>query len=220
MGWGYNSYGELGTAPSYQPSPVAIPMPTGTGPITATATGSAYGYSNCSFAIQANGDLLAWGSNRSGQLGVGVSVTQTPTPTLVSGIRNVVQVAAGDNYTIALRQDGTVWAWGNNQAGTFGDNTPLNTTRYTPQQIPSSFLHDIRAIAGGDRFCLALDNKGNIYSWGGDVPGELGIGLPVHYGSPQYQLAPVLVTGLTNVRTIDAGNAQAVVVCTDGSVWG
>ena len=220
MGWGYNQYGELGTGPSYAATPVPIPMPTGTGRIAVTASSSGYGFADCSFAISANGTLLAWGSNRYQQLGIGPVPAQTPYPTVVNGIADVVAVAAGTTYTVALRGDGTVWTWGDNQTGAFGDNSPLSATRATPQQIPGSLLSNIRAIAGGDNFCLALDDKGHVYSWGMDALGELGAGFADHFGNPIYQLAPAVIANLSNVTCIDASNAKSIAVRSNGTVWG
>ena len=75
-------------------------------------------------ALKADGTVWAWGDNSFGQLGDSTA-TERLTPVQVSGLSGVTAVAAGDyHHTVALKADGTVWAWGYNGTGQLGVNDP------------------------------------------------------------------------------------------------
>ena len=86
--------------------------------------------------------IWAWGYNAYGQLGDGGREIKL-TPIQVQGIRGVTTIAAGDNHTIAIKEDGTVWTWGRNTSG-------IGTSRSTPIQIKG--LSEATAIGGGGEF--------------------------------------------------------------------
>ena len=73
--------------------------------------------------------MRAWGHSIVGQLGDGTT-TQRTSPVTVSGLSNIIALAAGGSYALALASDGTVWAWGNNGNGAIGDGT--TTLRTSP----------------------------------------------------------------------------------------
>jgi alpha-tubulin suppressor-like RCC1 family protein len=72
-------------------------------------------------ALASNGTVWAWGNNFGGQLGIGQSGNLTNHPVQVLGLSNVTAIAAGANHSLALKNDGTVWAWGYNDYGQLGD---------------------------------------------------------------------------------------------------
>lgn len=74
-------------------------------------------------ALKSDGTVWAWGDNWNGQLGSGATLYQSTTPVQVSGLSNISVVVAGGNYTVALKSDGTVWAWGANGSGQLGNGT-------------------------------------------------------------------------------------------------
>jgi len=126
--------------------------------------------------------------------------------------KTVVQVAAGDVHSLALRTDGSVWAWGENYSGQLGDGT--FTTRTTPVQVTG--LTGIIAIACGRNHSLAVKNDGTIWAWGRNSDGQLGDGTFTN------RSAPVQVTGLTGVISAAAGYYHSLAVKSDGTVraWG
>lgn len=79
----------------------------------------------------------------------------------VSGLNNIISIATGDAHTIALKNDGTVWAWGDNFYGQLGDNTKIN--RLIPIQVNS--LSGIIAISGGVSHTVALKGDGTVWTW-------------------------------------------------------
>ena len=208
-GWGSNYAGQLGSGPAYvsTPTPVNVSLPGSVVKVVGTWASS--------FAILADGTLWAWGDNSYGQLGVGSGTTSTAVAMRVPTITNVVAVTGSLPNTFALCADGTVWSWGYNQNGALGTGT-VGPTVYTPQQIPPSSLRNIRSIACGVNFCLALDVNGHVWSWGQDAAGELGTGEPAY--SSTIRATPTQIQ-LNNVRQIDASHYRAVALCNDGTVW-
>src|SRR4029079_15343483 len=110
-------------------------------------------------AVKADGSVRAWGSDISGELGVGRTVV-SGTPAAVPGIANVTAVSGGFLHGLALTADCDVWAWGGNGQGQLGDGS--NTDRSSPSRVPG--LPRIVAIAAGYEHSLAVDADGRL--WG------------------------------------------------------
>jgi alpha-tubulin suppressor-like RCC1 family protein len=117
--------------------------------------------------------VWAWGSNLTGEIGNG-SASQTPVSTPVKSevIKDVVAVEGGSGFTLALRADGTVWAWGRNDLGQLGTGVPGDT--YTPTRLVT--LSDVRAISAGGGHGVVLLGDGTLRVWGYNVAGQLGVG--------------------------------------------
>ncbi|WP_083682631.1 RCC1 domain-containing protein [Archangium sp. Cb G35] len=124
--WGYNENGALGDGSTTQrPTPVRV---SGLRDVVAISAGYLH-----SLALHKNGTVSAWGSNTFNQLGDGSTTPHSPTPVQVRGLSNVVAISAGRNHSLAVREDGTLWAWGSNAAGRLGDGTTIQ--RATPVQV-------------------------------------------------------------------------------------
>ena len=90
------------------------------------------------------------------------------------GISDVVAIAAGYAHSIAVRADHTLWTWGDNELGELGRTNALSDP--VPGQVVASGLsNNVVAIAGGSEFTLAVTSNGQIYAWGDNSFGELGI---------------------------------------------
>ncbi|HZE72565.1 MAG TPA: S8 family serine peptidase, partial [Pyrinomonadaceae bacterium] len=164
-------------------------------------------------ALKSDGTLWTWGANFNGQLGIGpnIIVGQFRTsPVQVTTLTNVIAVAAGASHTLALKSDGSVWAWGANNRGQIGDGS--QTDRSTPVQVAG--LTGIVKIAAGFNHNLALRSDGTVWAWGENNFGQIGDG-----SSAFERLTPVQVTGLTSVTVIDAGGLFSEALRSDGSVW-
>ena len=165
----------------------------------------------CCGAFGQTPNVRAWGYGASGELGNGVdelTVSQS-VPRQVAGLTGVTAIAAGQYHTLALKKDGTVWAWGENANGVLGNGTYTNSN--VPVQVNT--LTGVTAISGGWLFSLALKDDGTVWAWGLNDFGELGDG--TYTGSN----VPVQVTGLTGVIAISAGYNHALALKSDGTVW-
>jgi alpha-tubulin suppressor-like RCC1 family protein len=202
--------------------------------------------SSHNLAIKGDGTVWAWGSNTCGEIGNGVAGNVTgrqsdqsvATPFKVLGpggtgnLTDVTAVAAGSGWSLALKSDGTVWAWGNNNwgalgIGTSGTNGSSEFYRTSPVQVHGEnnigFLSNIIAIAAGETHSLALDTNGNVWAWGTKTFGELGNNSSGGYGS--YVTSPVKVHGLgnsgslSNITAISAGYYFSLALDSGGQVW-
>jgi alpha-tubulin suppressor-like RCC1 family protein len=182
------------------------------------------GYAH-SVELKSDGTVWTWGDNSGHQLGLGSGFTASYSSVAeeVSSISGVIAVAAGENHALALKSDGTVWAWGENDHGQLGDPTITATGSVisfsdVPNKVPS--LSGITAIAAGTDFSLALDNSGTVWAWGRNDVGQLGDGQLGDGTTPTASiLAPVKITTLPIVTEIAAGESHALVVGIGGSVW-
>ncbi|MFN8516970.1 MAG: RCC1 repeat-containing protein [Chloroflexia bacterium] len=182
----------------------------------------------------ASGLVWAWGNDNGGQLGDGTAENPVvnPTPGQVVGptsgtfLSDVVAVAGGSAFSLALKRDGTVWAWGYDDAGRLGDGTmETPTIRATPSQVVApggGFLTDVIAIAGGSRHSLALKSDGTVWAWGEDGSGQLGDGIP---SGTTFSAIPSQVVApgggfLSNISAIAGGAYHNLALKSDGTVWG
>jgi len=179
-----------------------------------------FGYTE---ALKDDGTVWAWGRNDYGQLGDGTRTGQdTPVQVLGLGgagiLTGVKAIAAGREHTVALKCDGTVWAWGNNIFGQIGDNT--HTDKYTPVQVVGTdsvgFLTNVISIAAGYWYTIALKEDGTVWTWGS---GPMGDNTTTNRKTPVQVLGPGGIGVLTDVIAIAAGDFHAMAVKKDGSVW-
>ena len=117
-----------------------------------------------------------------------------------------MQVGAGANHSLALRSDGTLWAWGRNNFGQLGDGA--FSTRRRAVQVTG--LSDVKQMAGGRQNSIAVTTGGEVYTWGENVYGQLGDGTISTTG----RNAPGKVAGLSNVSAVGMGRdyGMAIVV--------
>ncbi len=173
-------------------------------------TGIAAGFSHALVA-KSDGTVWAWGNNDYGQLGDGTSGwdANKTEPVQVLGLSDVKNVVGGENYSLAIKNDGTVWAWGFNGDGQLGEGTLEN--KKTPVEV--SGLTDVQKISAGRYHVLALKNDGTVWVWGDNQYGQLGD------GTTTSKQIPVQIPDLTDVIDIAAGFSHSLVVKSDGSVW-
>ena len=158
--------------------------------------------------------LRSWGLNQVGQLGNAdpATVKLNPSPVSVGGLTGVMQVASGSFHNLALRSDGTVWAWGWNGYGQLGNATMTDST----QPVRVSGLSRIVAVAAGAVHSLAVDADGQAWAWGWNGYGQLG------NGTTTDSATPVKVLGVVSARGLAGGAAHSLAVLKDGTVkaWG
>ncbi|RZK54929.1 MAG: T9SS type A sorting domain-containing protein [Hymenobacter sp.] len=128
-----------------------------------------------SLALAADGTVYAWGLNTYGALGNN-STTNSTTPVAVSlpvGV-HIVQVAAGAYHGLALADDGTVYAWGDNYYGALGNNSTTQSTTPVAVTMPAGVR--FVQLAAENRHGLALAADGRLFTWGYNNSGQLGTG--------------------------------------------
>jgi len=120
-------------------------------------------------AAVADGSLYCWGS------AMMLSTGATPnweSPTKIAGLTGVTAVSCGLGSVCALREDRTVWCFGENDAGQLGDGTKIS--RYAPRPVVG--LTDVAQVSRGENHTCAVTTQGALYCWGGNEKGQLGDG--------------------------------------------
>src|SRR5260370_12285709 len=119
-------------------------------------------------------NLRAWGFNGDGELGNGVDrlTVSRSVPGQVTGLTGVAAVAGGEIHSLALKGDGTVWAWGYNGEGELGNRSNANSN----MPVQASGLAGVVEIVGGDFYSLAVKSDGTVWAWGANADGQLGNG--------------------------------------------
>ena len=195
--WGNNSAGQLGNGVSGGAEPIAVAVTGLTLGVAITTNGSH------SCALLAEGSVACWGSNSFGQVGTGSPASTSPFAAIVSGGGggfSARDVAAGRNHTCAVRANGTVACWGDNDFGQIGDGT-FGVDRLVPVTVPG--LTHVVALTAGDAHTCALRVTGRVHCWGHNGSGQLGIGTTVN------SVSPVMIPTLTSVKAISAGGGIA-----------
>jgi alpha-tubulin suppressor-like RCC1 family protein len=190
--WGVNTDGQLGLGDTTdRPTPTQIP---GLTHVTAIAAGE-----DASYAVTASGTLYTWGNNASGQLGNGShGSTLVKSPTAIA-FNNVVSVAAGNQFALALAANGGVFGFGSGSFGVIGDGTNTPEVDTPTQAHLSTGAHTfVAAVSASSTASYALLSDGTVQAWGLQEHGQLGNGPPTGLTQP----TPAAVAGLTGVTAI------------------
>jgi len=209
--WDWGGYGEISSGFAIPSSPklksVCSTLPVKVSNLTDVVSIAG---DNSGYALDSSGNVWAWGSNDSGELGNGTT-TDSSTPIKVSNLSNIVAVAAKGVTNYALDSSGHVWTWGSNYYGQLGNGTSEGKDiSTTPVQI--SKLTDIVAIAAGSVTGYALDSSGHVWAWGDGIYGELG------NGTTTDSKGPVQVPNLPKIVAIDGG-VNGYALDNYGYVW-
>ena len=167
-------------------------------------------------AINEKGELYAWGRNSHGQLGDGTA-TNRNIPTKIGSAVNWKLVDAGRDHSLAVKNNGELYAWGKNNNGVLGDGT--RNDRNTPTRIGTSSDWVQVSTAGSNLYghSLAVNTKGELYAWGKNDYGQLGVG-----DNTTTKLSPTRVGTAVNWARAAAGNQYSLAVNTSGELyaWG
>ena len=195
--WGYNNTGMLGLGNRTNYS-----SPKQVGALTNwLQLSSMYG---SVAAIKTDGTLWTWGQNNEGQLGLG-NITYYSSPKQVGALTNWSKLTvngAAATFCLAIKTDGTLWAWGGNGSGQLGDGT--RTSRNSPVQIGALTTWSI--LANGLAFCFSIKTDGTLWSWGRNQYGQLGLGNLTYYSSPKQ------VGSSTTWLTVAAGDGHSLAI--------
>jgi len=196
---GLNVFGQLGNGTTISTNrPISVASN-----VVAVAAGLYH-----SLFVKMDGTLWAMGYNGAGQLGNGTNnggFIPVPNPTPVSVASNVVAVAAGDEHSLFVKADGTLWAMGYNNYGQLGNGTTINTNR------PVSVASHVVAVAAGNDHSLFVKTDGTLWAMGRNLEGQLGNGTTINTNLP-FSVA-------SNVVAVAAGAFHSLFMKTDGTLW-
>ena len=204
-GWGNNAFGKLGNNSTVsKSSPVSI-----VGGFTDWVQISAAGYH--SLGLRANGTAWAWGIGDGGSLGDNTTVAKSSPVSIVGGFTDWVQVSGGYAHNLALRANGTAWAWGANTYGKLGDATAV--FKSSPVSVVGGYTDWIQ-VSAGYRHSLGLRANGTAWAWGDGANGLLGDNTAVSKSSPVS-----VVGGFTDWVQVESGGFHSLGVRANGTAW-
>jgi len=170
-----------------------------------------------SFEMDEPSYVVAWGHNKYGTLG-NKSTESSLAPVLISSLlkQNVRCVAAGSKHCVAVTEKGQLFSWGKGEQGELGLGP--NVTSSTSPFIMTSMMREVfTSVACGKQHSLAITKAGNIYAWGLNTSGQLGVGHGHPIFVPQMVKAP---NSNWQARAVCAGSDHSMALVGDnGAVW-
>jgi YD repeat-containing protein len=202
--WGCNGQGRLGDDTlTNRSSPVSV-----VGGFTDWCRVSAGG--EHSLGVRQNGTAWAWGYNGQGRLGDNTTVSKRSPVSVVGGFTDWCQVLAGFTHSLAVRTDGTAWAWGCNAFGKLGDNTTVSKS--SPVSVVGGFTDWCQVSTGGNNN-VGLRQGGTAWAWGNNQYGQIGDDTTVSKSSPVS-----VVGGFTDWCQVSA-SSHSLGVRQNGTAW-
>lgn len=174
-----------------------------------------------SMVLGVDGRVYVWGQNNFGLLG---GTDRGPTyvrlqPTAMEGLDRVIGIAAFVNGGAALRDDGTVWMWGEDRQGLLATGVltrsgEMGKPQYAPRRVAG--LEGVTQITGGSNHVLALKSDGTVWAWGANKYAQLGT------GDTDGRAVPTKVPSLSGVTRVYASAEMSAARQADGSwlAWG
>lgn len=202
--WGRNNNGQIGNGTNgvtIYNTPQQIGADTNWSKISA-------GNSHC-LATKTDGTLWAWGRNGDGQIGVGSTNALFNTPQQIGTENSWNKISAGDEFCLAIKNNGTLWAWGDNTYGQIGDNSVVDKT--SPVQIGTD--NNWVEISAGTDHSIALKSDGTIWVWGRNNLGQFGMAAPLTSS------VPIQMGTDTNWSKIYAGREHSIGIKTNNTYW-
>ncbi len=163
-----------------------------------------------SMVLGDGGSIWVWGGSKGSRAGTWPQIELgQATPVRMPEMTGAVSVAIGSDFSLALMEDGTVRAWGENYYGQLG----IGSTNSTQARVQVQGLTEVVSIAAMGSHALAVRADGTVWAWGSNFSGELGD------GTTQQRSAPVQVPGLTDVVAVSGGFSYSLALRADGTVW-
>ena len=203
--WGCNAQGRLGDNSTIdRSSPVSM-----VGGFTDWCQVSAGCFHN--LGVRTNGTAWAWGCNAQGRLGDNSTTNRSSPVSVVGGFTDWVQISGGGDHTVAIRANGTAWAWGSSFNGQIGDNSTVDKS--SPVSVVGGFTDWVQISAGGGH-TAAIRANGTAWAWGFNGNGRLGDNSTVSKSSPVS-----VVGGFTDWVQISGGSEHTAAIRANGTAW-
>lgn len=205
--WGSNSEGQLGTSLILKEKSEPTQEYTKDDNWSEVSAGA-----NFTIALKKDGTVWGWGENSFGQVGRKFVTIPLPLELNTSGttIGKVIQISAGGTHTLALDENRSLWAWGDNTQGALGDGSNVNT--YVGTKVEGS--QKWQSVSAGFAHTLALDENRSLWGWGNNGSGQLGTGTTLDAPAPQQE-----INTTRQWEQISAGKDYSLGVTTDGRLW-
>lgn len=178
-------------------------------------------------AIRSDRSLWAWGHDGTTHMSVGDGrLGHGSTGNRLSPVKimeNVIATSAGRGHSMAIRNDGSLWAWGNPSYGVLGNGlVSITTWEYSGRNYqsidtsldvlsPIRIMDDVIAVSAGGVHTMAIRSDGSLWAWGSNTPGLLGDGTTIN--------RPIPIRVMDNVVSVSAGTQQTMAIISDGSLW-
>jgi alpha-tubulin suppressor-like RCC1 family protein len=221
--WGFHqegrAYGQLGNS-SFTMNESLIPIQSNV--INVKAISAGYGVVS---VLKNDGTVWSWGPTSGGQMGngnqaeynnytiqSGTAYTSTP---IKADISNVTQISVGTSFIDALKNDGTVWSWGDGWR--MGLSTNYSFYIWSPIQVKG--LSNIKEVKAGLEHSVALDNEGRVWIWGENISN----GEKIINGSDNEAtdlISTPIQVSISDVKVVTAGRDFSLALKNDGTVWG
>jgi alpha-tubulin suppressor-like RCC1 family protein len=229
--WGSNEYGQLGDGTEeWRFSPV--PVGTDADWVVLSAGG------HHSAAIKSDGTLWTWGRNDFGELGDDSTKDRFSPEPIATDPKSDPDtdweaISAGGWHTMAIKINGTLWAWGDNFQGQLGDGTGAN--KKVPVEITAETTIEVEteggtetetiteetwiAVSASFLHTLAIGSSGRLWAWGEGTDGQLGIGPPEEEATRIVGFWPILVGDETSWAAVSTGYLHTAALKADGTLW-
>lgn len=203
--WGANNVGVLGIAAGQL---TAIPTVAGhTRDLLTTATRHGF----VSMVLYTDGTLRGWGYNTEYGLGDGTDEDRYAPVDITAAGNDNISVSVGFGHTLVLKDNGTLWGWGDND--TYGQvGTGSGQQEIVPVQVGT--WNDWTSAVAGSHHSTAIRANGTLWAWGPNYDGELGTGdeTPHH--------TPIQVGADKDWVSVIGGASHTIALKADGSIWG
>ncbi len=195
--WGKNNDNELGDgSKTDNTTPHKIGTPTDW---KAISTGVSH-----TIAIKNDHTIWGFGEGNSGAFGTGAATNLTTPAQIGSGTADWEAVACGNYFTLAIKTNGTLWAWGNNTYGQLGNNSTQDT--YSPEQIGADT--DWKMVAASQKYnSFAIKTDGTLWAWGFNSFGGAIVKVPTQVGTDN------------NWKFVATKDDSHFAIKTDGTLW-
>jgi hypothetical protein len=201
--WAWGNIAGTGAGVTGRSSPVT---PQGGGLWVNAASGS-----SCGAGIKTDGTLWAWGNNPTGEVGDGTTTQRLSPVTVAGGGSNWKQVSLLERNVAAIKTDGTLWTWGNNNTGQLGSGNTVY--RSSPNTVAGGGT-TWKQVNSGQLHMAAVKTDGTLWTWGRNFLGSLGD------GTTTYRSSPITVAGGgTTWKSASAGYFNSAGIKTDGTLW-
>ena len=164
------------------------------------------------FALTNSGTLWSWGDNYSGQAGLGFVVVSTTLPAQIGVDTDWSKIGTGYWHSYAIKNNRTLWVWGNNQDGQLG----IGNTEDTFEPVSVGFTSDWSLVTGGRDHTLAIKTNNTIWSWGYNYYGQLGLG---NKGDGTSRYTPTQIGTTSDWLSITGGIIFSFAIKTNNTLW-